>query len=217
MGCGRVGASLAVNLEKRGHSVAVIDQDSGAFRRLPIDFSGQVVTGVGFDRDALIQAGIEDAAGFAATSSGDNSNIIAARVVRDNFGVKNVVARIYDSSRAEVFNRLGIDTVAPVAWTADKMMRELIALGPYVEHADAQLGMSLISADLDDSWYGASVADVERITGSRVAYLGRNSAGIIPTPQTVIIDGDALKLTCASDRVLDVQRILNHRIPEDQR
>ena len=109
MGCGRVGSALALNLAKIGHSVAVIDQNPDAFRRLPEDFSGQQVTGVGFDHDSLIQAGIEDAHGFAAVSSGDNSNIIAARVVRETFGVTNVVTRIYDPTRAEIYERLGID------------------------------------------------------------------------------------------------------------
>lgn len=217
MGCGRVGASLAVSLEQRGHSVAIIDQDSTAFRRLPVSFSGQTVTGVGFDRDSLIQAGIEDAAGFAATSSGDNSNIIAARVVRDSFGIDNVVARIYDSPRAQVFNRLGIDTVAPVAWTADQMMRELINLGPHIQHTDAQLAVSLVRVDLHESWYGVTVGDIERITKARVAYLGRHSAALIPTGDTVINDDDSLTLACPTDQALAVQRILNHPLSEEQR
>src|SRR2546423_10148344 len=93
MGCGRVGSTLAHSLEVLGHSVAIIDQDAGAFRRLPHDFTGRTVTGVGFDRDTLHEAGVEDAGAFAAVSSGDNSNIISARVARETFGVDHVVAR----------------------------------------------------------------------------------------------------------------------------
>ena len=96
MGCGRVGSSLARSLEKRGHTVAVIDIEPESFRRLGPDFAGKTVKGVGFDREVLLEAGIEDADGFAAVSSGDNSNILSARVVRETFGVDNVVARIYD-------------------------------------------------------------------------------------------------------------------------
>ena len=114
MGCGRVGSSLAAELEAAGHSVALIDQSREAFRRLGPDFKGRTVTGVGFDRDTLVEAGIETASAFAAVSNGDNSNIIAARVAREVFGVSNVVARIYDSGRAEIYQRLGIPTVAPV-------------------------------------------------------------------------------------------------------
>ena len=104
MGCGRVGSTLASSLSRRGHSVAVVDQDATAFRRLGHDFGGQQVVGVGFDRDTLIEAGIEQAAAFAAVSSGDNSNILSARVARETFGVDNVVARIYDPRRAEVYS-----------------------------------------------------------------------------------------------------------------
>ncbi|MCW2607717.1 MAG: TrkA-like, partial [Frankiales bacterium] len=107
MGCGRVGSALAKSLERLEHGVAVIDRDASAFRRLPEDFRGRRVTGVGFDRDTLVEAGIEGAEAFAAVSNGDNSNIIAARVARETFGVENVVARIYDARRAEVYEKLG--------------------------------------------------------------------------------------------------------------
>src|SRR5437868_15352284 len=126
MGCGRVGSTLAHSLEQQGHTVAVIDQDPTAFRRLGSGFSGRRVTGVGFDQDTLREAGIEEAGAFAAVSSGDNSNIIAARVARETFGVQRVVARIYDQKRAEVYERLGIPTVATVPWTTGRLLKSLL-------------------------------------------------------------------------------------------
>ena len=129
MGCGRVGSTLAHNLEGRGYSVAIIDQNPDAFRRLGPEFAGLTVTGVGFDREVLIEAGIERADAFAAVSSGDNSNIISARLARETFGVDRVVARIYDPGRAEVYQRLGITTVATVKWTADQVLRRLLPAG----------------------------------------------------------------------------------------
>lgn len=129
MGCGRVGSTLAQTLEQQGHTVAVVDQDPTAFRRLGAGFGGRRVTGVGFDQDTLREAGIEEAGAFAAVSSGDNSNIIAARVARETFGIENVAARIYDPRRAEVYQRLGIPTVATVRWTADQMLQPAAALG----------------------------------------------------------------------------------------
>src|SRR5437763_13775595 len=136
MGCGRVGSTIAHSLEAAGHSVAVVDQNAESFRRLGPEFAGRTVTGVGFDRDTLIEAGIEEAGAFAAVSSGDNSNIISARVARETFGVANVVARIYDPRRAEVYARLGIPTVATVRWTADEMLRRLIPEGAHSVWSD---------------------------------------------------------------------------------
>src|ERR1700743_733729 len=127
MGCGRVGSSLAHHLERLDHSVAVIDQDAAAFRRLGESFAGRQVVGVGFDRETLIDAGIEQASAFAAVSSGDNSNIIAARVARETFGVAKVVARIYDSRRGEGYERLGIPSVPSVPWTTNRLLK--IVLG----------------------------------------------------------------------------------------
>src|SRR6201988_651073 len=129
MGCGRVGSTLAHTLEDRGNTVAVIDRDPEAFRRLRPSFKGDRITGIGFDRDVLARAGIERADGFAAVSSGDNSNIIAARVARETFGIQQVGARIYDPGRAEVYQRLGITTVATVKWTADQGLPRILPAG----------------------------------------------------------------------------------------
>src|ERR1700751_3353514 len=129
MGCGRVGSTLAHILEEQGYSVAIIDQDREAFRKLRSGFRGKRVVGVGVDRDVLIEAGIERADAFAAVSSGDNSNVISARVVRESFGVERVVARIYDPRRAEVYQRLGIPPGAKVGWVPDQMLRRLLPEG----------------------------------------------------------------------------------------
>src|SRR5260370_32184255 len=129
MGCGRVGSTLAHILEDRDNTVAVIDRDPEAFRRLGSAFKGDRITGIGFDRVVLTHAGIERADAFAAVSSGDNSNIISARVARETFSVQRVAARIYDPRRAEVFQPLGLPTVAAVRWTADQMPRQLPAEG----------------------------------------------------------------------------------------
>ena len=130
MGAGRVGVMLARTLEASGHTVAVIDQDERAFQPLRKGFEGRLVTGVGFDEDTLKRAGITEAYAFAAVSSGDNSNIIAARVAREMFKVKNVVARVYDPNRAEFFQRMGIPTVASVRWSTDQVLRRLLPEQP---------------------------------------------------------------------------------------
>jgi trk system potassium uptake protein len=126
VGCGRVGSELAAALERASHTVAIIDKNARAFRRLPSNFAGTTVTGFGFDRDTLSEAGIERADAFAAVSNGDNSNILCARIARETYGIEHVVARIYDPRRALIYQRLGIPTVATVAWTTDQVLRRLL-------------------------------------------------------------------------------------------
>jgi trk system potassium uptake protein TrkA len=190
MGCGRVGSTLAHTLEALGHTVAVIDQDADAFRRLGPDFAGLTVTGIGFDRDVLVQAGIERADAFAAVSSGDNSNIISARLARETFGVSRVAARIYDPKRAEVYERLGIPTVATVRWTADRMVRHLVPEGNLEVWRDATSTVAIIEVPLHVDWVGQPVRALEEATGTRVAYLMRFGIGTLPTASTVLQDGD---------------------------
>ncbi len=194
MGCGRVGTLIAQRLEEAGHTVAIIDQNREAFRRLGPNFQGITLTGVGFDRDILIQAGIERADAFAAVSNGDNSNILAARVARENFGVANVVARIYDPGRAEIYQRLGIPTVATVVWTADQILRRLIPEGSLSEWQDASGTIRLAEVHLDSSWYGHPATLVESSTGARVAMITRLGKGMLIDEHTVIQEGDLVHL-----------------------
>ena len=154
MGCGRVGSAIARRLEEVGHSVAVIDQDPEAFRRLGPDFNGRQVTGLGFDRQTLLDAGIDSAGAFAAVSSGDNSNIIAARVAREGFGIQHVVARIYDPGRAEVYQRLGITTVATVKWTADQVLRRILPAGAEPDFRDPSGTIRVDHVPVNDQWVG---------------------------------------------------------------
>ena len=204
MGCGRLGSTLAQNLEARGHSVAVIDQNSDAFRRLGAEFGGLTVTGIGFDRDVLREAGIEQADAFAAVSSGDNSNIISARLARETYGVSRVVARIYDARRAQVYERLGIPTVATIRWAADRMMRHLVPEGTVEVFRDPTSVVSIVEAPLHRDWIGRTLTSLEESTGARVAYLMRFGMGSLATSSTVIQDGDQVFLLVTDETVREV-------------
>jgi trk system potassium uptake protein TrkA len=217
MGCGRVGSSLAQEIEGRGHSVAVIDQNPDAFRRLPADFSGKTVTGVGFDRDTLVQAGIEETYAFAAVSDGDNSNILAARVVRETYGVDNVVARIYDPHRAEIYQRLGIPTVATVRWTADQVLRRMLPLGSTDEYRDPSGTVRLAQIDYHRRWVGRTLLSLEAATGARVAFVIRYTTAVLPTPDTVLQENDVLHLLMTADRAADIERILTAVPPVEEK
>jgi len=208
MGCGRTGASLAQLVEDRGHTVAVVDQNPDSFRRLGTQFEGQRVTGLGFDRDTLLEAGIQDAYAFAAVSSGDNSNILAARVARETFGVSNVVARIYDPGRAEVYQRLGIPTVATVRWTADQMVRRLLPVGGGPEYRDASGTVVLQQLRVHLGWVGRRTAMLERASNGRVAYLTRLGEGIVPGPDTVYQEGDLVHMVLREADVPTAESVL---------
>ncbi|MDT0164359.1 TrkA family potassium uptake protein [Actinotalea sp. AC32] len=215
MGCGRVGATLAQSLENRGHSVAVIDQNPDAFRRLESEFSGRRVTGLGFDRETLLQAGVEDAYAFAAVSDGDNSNILAARVARETFGVDNVVARIYDPHRAEIYQRLGIPTVATVRWTADQVLRRMLPMGATDEFRDASGRVVMAQMDVHPGWIGLPVAALEAATGARVAYLTRFGDGMLPGADTVLQEHDLVHVMVEATDVPRVERVLTHVPPKE--
>jgi trk system potassium uptake protein TrkA len=207
MGCGRVGSTLAHSLEARGHSVAVIDQNADAFRRLGADFAGSTVTGIGFDREVLRQAGIERADAFAAVSSGDNSNIISARLARETFGVARVVARIYDPKRAEVYERLGIPTVATVRWTADRMLRHLVPEGNVEIFRDPSSTVSIIEVPVHPDWIGHPLRALEEATGTRTAYLMRFGVGMLPTASTVLQDGDQVFMVVTDELAASVVKV----------
>ncbi|HEY8306427.1 MAG TPA: TrkA family potassium uptake protein [Lapillicoccus sp.] len=213
LGCGRVGSTLARSLAKRGHSVAVIDQVTSAFDRLGEDFPGQTVTGVGFDRDTLKEAGIEKADAFAAVSSGDNSNILAARVARETFGVEHVAARIYDPGRAMVYQRLGIPTVATVRWTSDQMLQLLLPQGSVPALTDPSGRVVVAQVPLARSWVGRRLTEVEDVTGSRIAFITRLGDGLIPRPDTVFQDGDQIHVVAAIDDLGRVEKVFDQPPP----
>jgi trk system potassium uptake protein TrkA len=208
MGCGRVGSSLARSLEKRGHTVAVIDIDVDAFRRLGPDFSGRTVKGVGFDREVLLEAGVETADGFAAVSSGDNSNILSARVVRETFNVSNVVARIYDPGRAEVYERLGIPTVATVRWTADQVLRRLLPGGSEPHWRDPSGSVRLMEVHVDRGWVGRTVEQMEEAIDARIPFLFRLGTGMVPRARTVFQDGDLVYAAIEDTQLTSVETVL---------
>jgi trk system potassium uptake protein len=207
MGCGRVGSALARSLEEGDHSVAVIDREAAAFRRLSPDFQGRTVTGVGFDRDTLVEAGIERAHGFAAVSSGDNSNIIAARVARETFGIDNVVARIYDARRAAVYQKLGIPTVATVRWTADQVLRRLLPQGLETEWRDPSGQVVLAEIAVAPTWVGQRVTRLESDAGCRVALLTRLGEGLLPGADTVVQEGDLVHAAVLAARMDEVSAV----------
>jgi len=205
VGCGRVGSELAGLLEKDGHSVAVVDKRPDAFRRLPTGFSGLQVVGFGFDRDTLIEAGIEKAGALAAVTSGDNSNIMSARVGRETFEIERVVARIYDPRRAAIYQRLGIPTVATVSWTTDQIVRRLIPEGHEADWVDPSGHVCLVERNIPPAWAGAELAALEEPGRFSLVAVTREGTTRRFDGKLIGQDGDVLRLMVDIDALEDLQ------------
>lgn len=209
MGCGRVGARLATELDEAGHSVAVIDKRSDAFERLEDSYSGQRVTGSGLDRTVLIRAGIEEAYAFAAVSDGDNSNIIAARTVSEVYQVNRVVARIYDPERAELYERLGIPTVAAVMRTSAAILKRMLPPSTSLVWEDSTGSVSLSVIRPAPQWIGESIDSLERQTHCRVAFISRLAGVVVAAPGMAVQEHDELFIAIEGNDPGAIRRALS--------
>ncbi len=208
VGCGRVGSAVALDLTAAGHTVAIIDKRPESFSRLGPNFAGQAIAGIGFDRDRLIEAGIERADALAAVTSGDNSNIMIARVARETFGVERVVARIYDPRRAAIYQRLGIPTVATVAWTSERVLRRILPDEPAVDWVDPSANVMLVERVVAAGWAGHSLEELEVNGELRVMAVSRLGVAKIPRSDLVVQEGDVLYLAVAGDRLTSLDNRL---------
>jgi trk system potassium uptake protein TrkA len=199
VGCGRVGSELAAELESQDHTVAVIDKNRNAFRRLPERFTGRAVLGFGFDRDHLEQAGIQEAGALAAVTSGDNSNILTARIASETYEIANVVARIYDPRRAVIYQRLGIPTVATVAWTTDQVVRKLFPERWNNEWSDASGSVDMLERMLPATWAGRKLSELDEGDKFHLVALTRGGQARLASVELVGQEGDILYIAVRRD------------------
>jgi len=189
-----------VEFTRAGHSVGLIDKSPRSFRRLPADWPGERILGSGFDRDHLEEAGAKRAAALAAVTSGDNSNILCARIARETYEIPNVVARIYDSRRAEIFQRLGIPTVPTVPWTIDHVLRRILPERAATEWSDSTGRLHLIERPLPPEWEGRPLP-LGALNGDGIRVVAVTRAGLptIEVGDLVGQEGDVLHLVVTHD------------------
>lgn len=212
LGCGRVGSRLATTLEADGNTVAVVDKDRDSFRRLPERFTGRAVLGNAINQAVLEQAGIEEASAAAAVTSGDNSNIVAARIARETYGIESVVARIKDPGRAEIYQRLGIPTVATVTWTTDQVMRRLFPDKTVTDWTHASGNLHLVERDLPARWAGRKL---DRLVGTgstteryRLVAITRAGDARMAAQGLVGQEGDILHLLVQNSATTELEHVL---------
>ncbi|MGH9102835.1 MAG: potassium channel family protein [Acidimicrobiales bacterium] len=208
VGCGRVGSELAMALARADHEVVIIDKLAKAFRRLPDGWGGRAVVGFGFDRDSLEEADVGRAEALAAVTSGDNSNILTARIARETYHIPNVVARIYDPRRAMIYQRLGIPTVATVTWTVDQAVRRLFPEQAAMEWADPSGQLLLVERGLPGSWAGRRLEELEAAEACRLVSVSRGGIPRLARPGLIGQEGDVLHLAVRKDAVDDLNRRL---------
>jgi trk/ktr system potassium uptake protein len=214
-GCGRVGSELASGLEGTGHSVAVVDKSPKSFERLKVSFTGRKLVGFAFDRHVLEEAGIREATAFASVTSGDNSNIVSARVAREHYRVSQVIARIYDPRRAQIYQRLGIQTVATVRWTTDQMMRHLVPHDMAVEHTVDNGEVVVLPIRAPHEVVGKSGVDLDVGGRRRVVAVSRFGVPRIPDASLTIQEGDIIHMAVVrSDAASVAQDITKVGRPE---
>ena len=216
-GCGRVGSQLAKSLSSDGHSVVVIDKDPRAFRRLGEDFTGRCMQGIVFDRQLLEDAGIRKAQAFVAVTSGDNSNVVSARTAKDRFGVERVVARIYDPERANIYERLGLTTIASARWTAEAVLQHLLPEGDRVEGSvspTASGDVVTLTLTVPAHVHQVPAARLENPGTTVLVAISRGGSTNLPVPGAVLEGGDRVHLavnrTAVDDVRAQVENLENH-------
>jgi trk system potassium uptake protein TrkA len=181
--------------------VAVVDRKAKSLERLPEGFSGRTVVGVGFDRDRLIAAGIQEATALAAVTNGDNSNILVARVAKETFGVERVVARIYDPRRAKIYERLGIPTIATVEWATERVLQRVMPDRPAVEWIDPSARVCLIERPIPPHWAGHRIDELDLGGHARIAAVTRLGESVVAGLGTILQEGDVVHACVSGESI----------------
>jgi len=210
IGCGRVGAGLAKTLEGRGHTVTIVDKDPLAFENLGEKFKGQTILGIGFDREVLLKAGIERADGMAAVTASDEANIVASRIARDIFHVPRVVARLYDVRQADIYKRLGIQTIAPTGWGVNRIADLLLYSPLEVVFSLGSGEVELVVADVPRLLVGRTVRDLTVAGEIHIVSITRANKTFLPTLGTIFREEDLLHLAVLTTSTSRLKELLGY-------
>lgn len=209
MGCGRVGSQVSRLMAGQGHDVTVIDhRDTDAAARLGPDYKGRLISGLGFDRDILIEAGVERADVFVAASSSDNANIVAARIARNIFKVPRVIARLYDPRRAEIYQRLGLLTISTTTWGAERIYELATHTDLDVIYNFGRGEVSIVAIEVPYTLAGRTVRDLTVPGEFNIVSITRDDKAILPSTGTEFKEGDTLHIAVQSSALGRLEEML---------
>jgi trk system potassium uptake protein TrkA len=208
MGCGRIGSQVSQLLSEQGHEVTIIDHDDNSDGRLDSNFKGRIIKGLGFDRNILMQADIEQAEAFVAASQSDNANIVAARIARNIFHVPRVVARLYDPRRAEIYQRLGLTTISSTNWGAERIFQVLTHADIDVWNTFGSGEVAIVHVELSPQLTGRTVMQLNVPGEIMVVSITRNDHAFIPVTGTEFHEGDLVHLVVLSSAMNRLEELL---------
>ena len=209
VGCGRVGAELALALWRKNHRVTIMDANARAFDRLGSEFQGRTVQGDGLDQDALKRAGIGDAHALAATTASDSVNIVVARIAQDIYKLKHVVARVYNPSRTPIYEKLGLQTIASSSWAAQRIEQIILHPGMRSLQAVGNGEVEVYELIVPGDWGGKRILELLPAEGAAVVALSRNGRGLLPTPDTLLQADDLLYVSATDPASTQLRRRLH--------
>ena len=207
-GFGRVGQQLARVLESQGHTITIIDRNPATFAEHGEGILGRKLTGEVFDRETLLKAGIEHADAFAAVTSGDNSNIVSARIARERFGVARVVARIFDPRRAIIYEKFGIPTVSSVQWSATQLVAAVLEPDLQLEVGYGGGQVLTVRVDAPLALVGKRIGDIQYPGKFEVTVVVREGIAQIASPRTEIMKDDRLFVTVTREALSELKQLL---------
>jgi trk system potassium uptake protein TrkA len=208
VGCGRVGAGLTRALSLRGHAITVVDRDPTAFERLGPLYKGETITGTGIDRDVLVKAGIERADGLASVTASDETNVVVARIAKEVFGVPRIVARVYDPQKAEIYRRLGLQIISPVAWGINQIADLLCYSSLDMILSLGSGGVNIAEAEIPLLLVGRTVDEVTVLGDIHVVAISREGRVFLPTLGTVFKEGDSVYFVLSAESSDRLQALL---------
>ncbi len=208
VGCGKLGSSLALELEKEGHEITVISDDPGQFAHLGTDFSGRKIEGYGIDRDTLEDAGINRVDGIIACTESDEKNAVVARIARSYYHVPKVISRLFDSRKASIYNALGIQVIASTNWAIARTKEILTASGLETVLSIGNGPIEIVRAEVPELLIGRSVIDVTRMGEIRVAAISRGNKSMFPVHGTVFEKNDIIYFAVISQSMETLRHIL---------